>query len=142
MMTRTLTTLLMATLALGATSAQASDDNTTRQTSRPVVATTPGTDLNQQARLARTATEHATVARQFRQRADSLSQELDAVDADLKKAAGQPRTGMRYKWPALDPDPSASLRQKAMELRRAHAEAQRAAAHHTQLAVEQGFSAE
>lgn len=140
MMNRTHTTLLMATLTLFGLSTSAADAITLRQASRPAVASVQ--DLHEQARRARTAAEHASVARQFRLRADALAQDLAAVDAELKEVPREPRNSLRYKWPALGQPGGATLRQRAMDLRRARVEAQRAAAHHTQLAVEHGFSAE
>ncbi len=141
-MTPTPVALLMVTLTLGAATSTAAPFAAPRQASGPAVAAASDAPLHEQARRARTATDHATVARQFRMRAEALSQELSVIDAELQKTPRGPRSGLRYKWPALDPLPGASLRQRAMELRRAEAESRRAAAHHTQLAVERGFSAE
>jgi len=109
------------------------------QVSQPAAVDASADSLAEQARRASTAAEHAAVSQRFRLRAEALSQELTSLDSEIRNSTKGPHSAMRYKWPAMDPSPTARLRARSMDLRRAVAEAQRASAHHAQRAVEEGF---
>ena len=95
------------------------------------------------ARDARTATDHASVAKQYRERSEALHQEATRLEQELRKLPAQARSSMASKWPAMDlgDRKAANLRTEALNARQAAHEASLTATRHHQLAVEKGFAA-
>jgi hypothetical protein len=131
----------MAMVVLGATAgfaAQADKGDTGKQTS------VSQDSLVASARSARTAADHADVARQYRERAESLSKDAAKLDQQLQKLATRPQPQMAGKWPAMygnrDSQHASNLRREALAAKQAAHEATVAAERHYQLAIEQGFA--
>ena len=100
------------------------------------------TRLQQRAVEARSAAEHADVARMFRERAEALTIEAERLEASFRRTRGV-TSPMASKWPALDPGASTNRadRRRALQLREAAAQAARTATRHHALAIERGFGA-
>ncbi len=100
------------------------------------------TRLQQRALEARSASEHAAVARQFRQRAEALTAEADRLDAEFQRQRKGASHPIFSKWPALDPGRTAARaeRLRAVNVREAAYQASRSAARHHALAIESGFA--
>ncbi len=100
--------------------------------------------LATQARNASSAADHADVAKQYRLRAESLSQEAAKLDEQLGKLSTRPQPQMAGKWPQMygnrDSSHASNLRSEALAVKKAAHEATLAAERHYQQAVEQGFS--
>lgn len=87
------------------------------------------------AREARTAEQHADVARRYRMQAESL----DGKAAEQEKLAAQQAAqapGIVHKWPSMAPKALTDTKQKALDYRRAARESREQAERHRALAVE------
>ena len=87
------------------------------------------------AREARTADQHADVARRYRLQAESL----DAKGAEQEKLAAQQAAqapGIVHKWPSMAPKALTDTKQKAVDYRRAARESRELAERHRTLAIE------
>jgi hypothetical protein len=96
-------------------------------------------ELARLAKDARTAEEHATVAKQYRLRGEWHEKEAVKHEQKVRAMSNSP---IAQKWPAMAPKRAGQERHLAVEARRASQEAFRLAERHTQLAVEAGFRAE
>lgn len=87
------------------------------------------------ARQARTADQHADVARRYRLQAESL----DAKGAEQEKLAAHQAAqapGIVHKWPSMAPKALSDTKQKAVDYRRAARESRELAERHRALASE------
>jgi hypothetical protein len=89
---------------------------------------------------ARTATDHASVAKAYRLRAEAFTEMAEKHEAEVAKKQNGPQIGMASKWPAMSRNSAQREKQKAIDARRAARESEQLAAYHTQLAVEAGFA--
>lgn len=87
------------------------------------------------AREARTANEHADVAKRFRMHADALDLEAARHEVQAEKLAKN-APSVVHKWPAMAPKELTQAKQQAAEARRAARESREQAARHQSLAVE------
>lgn len=85
---------------------------------------------------AKTATEHAAVARGYRELAAQRAQQAAAHEAQVNRLRREPPDPLRMKWRHALPDPVAKEQDRAQKARLAAQEAQGLAARHSQLAVE------
>src|SRR5262245_9313294 len=90
--------------------------------------------LQEMARAADSAGEHAEVAKQYRLRAESLDAEATKHEDEAKKLA-RSAGAMIYKWPAMASGHQRA-KEKAVQTRRAAAESRKLADHHVRLSVE------
>jgi hypothetical protein len=92
------------------------------------------------ARDARTAADHADVARQFRQRAERLTVTADQIEARAREHR-QTTSQLDAKWPAsgMSDRHVANLRNEATSARQDAHDARVAATRHYGLAIEQAF---
>lgn len=109
-------------LALLAASSVASAQDTTSQ-------------LASLAREARTAGEHADVAKRYRMHADTLDMEAAKHEVRAEKLSKN-APSIVHKWPAMAPRELNQAKQQAAEARRAARESRDLAARHQSLAVE------
>ena len=86
-------------------------------------------------RDARTAPEHAAVAKQFRLRAEALDIQAAKHEESARRRA-ESATAIMGKWPAMAPRILQEDKQKAMEARRAARENHELAEKHRQLSLE------
>lgn len=87
------------------------------------------------AETARTASEHADVAKRFRMQADALDLEAARHEVQAEKLAKN-APAVVHKWPAMAPKELTQAKQQAAEARRAARESREQAARHQSLAVE------
>lgn len=129
-----------ALVVLGTTAGFAAQADT-RETGRPAIVTQDA--LSAQARDARSAADHADVAKQYRLRAESMTHEAAKLDEQLRKLSSRPQPSIAGKWPEMygnrNSRHATNLRSEALAAKRAAHEATLAAERHYQLAVEQGF---
>lgn len=92
--------------------------------------------LAQRSQEATTAREHAILAREYRQRAESLERTARAHEADAAKRSARPRFPHESKFPAHIRNTGERQHQLAVQARRAAQEAYARADHHVRLAVE------
>lgn len=85
---------------------------------------------------AKTAAQHAAVARQYRLRAEALEAKAVQHEAGARKLKALPRPGMAYKWPAMTARPWEKDEKLARESRQAAQEAYAVADRHLRLSVE------
>jgi hypothetical protein len=95
--------------------------------------------IEQLAKNAFTAAEHAEVARQYRIRAESFEAKALMHEEEARKLAKQPLPPMAYKWPAMVQRPAEKESLLAMQARRAARESYELADNHIRRAVEAGF---
>lgn len=84
---------------------------------------------------ARTASEHADVAKRFRMHADALDLEAAKHEVQAEKLA-KTAPAVVHKWPSMAPKELTEAKQQAAEARRAARESREQAARHQSLAVE------
>lgn len=99
-----------------------------------------GNEIAKMAENARTAADHAAVAKAYRLRAESFAEMAEKYEAEVAKKNNGPKIGMESKWPAMSRNASQREKQKAISARRSARECEQLAAYHTQLAVEAGFA--
>ncbi len=87
------------------------------------------------AKEARTANEHADVAKRYRLHADTLDMEAARHEVRAEKLAAT-APAIVHKWPAMAPKELTDARQKAAAARREAKESRELAARHQSLAVE------
>lgn len=97
-------------------------------------------EIAKMAENARTATDHASVAKAYRLRAESFTEMAEKYETEVAKKQNGPQIGMAAKWPAMSRNSVQREKQKAIDARRAARESEQLAAYHTQLAVEAGFA--
>jgi len=93
------------------------------------------TQLAALARDARTAAQHADVARRYRLQADALDARA-AEHAARASALVRTAPGIAHKWPAMAPRALSQAKQDAIEARRAARESRELASRHHAIAVE------
>jgi len=86
-------------------------------------------------REARTAGEHADVAKRFRMQADTLDLEAARHEVQAEQLAKH-APAIVHKWPSMAPKELTRAKQQAVEARRAARESRDLAAQHQSLAVE------
>ncbi|MDZ7636690.1 MAG: hypothetical protein U5J83_00280 [Bryobacterales bacterium] len=96
-------------------------------------------EIAKMAESARSASEHAAVAKAYRLRAEEFAETAERLEAEVAKKQTGPKVGMSSKWPAMSRNSAQREKQQAIAARRAARESQEMAALHTQLAVEAGF---
>ena len=92
--------------------------------------------LEKLAAKASTPAEHATVAKQYRLRAEALDATAEKHEAEARKLSNGPANPMAAKWPAMAGRSAQTERQLAVQARRAAQECYARADHHLRLAVE------
>lgn len=92
--------------------------------------------LTQRSREATSAREHATLAREYRQRAEALERTARSHEADAARLSARPRFPHEGKFPAHIRNTGERQHQLAIQSRRAAQEAYERADHHVRLAVE------
>ena len=103
--------------------------------SGPVFAQDNPAQLAALAREARTAGEHADVARRYRLQADALDAKAAQHEARAETLAKN-APGIAHKWPSMAPQNAKLAKQQAVDARRAARESRELASHHQSLAVE------
>lgn len=93
------------------------------------------TQLAALAREARTAGEHADVARRYRLQADTLDARAAEHEARAETLARN-APGIAHKWPSMAPQNVKLAKQQAVDARRAARESRELASRHQTLAVE------
>lgn len=88
------------------------------------------TGLLMAADTAKTTTNHAEAAKEYRQRAKSNLEKAKQHEAEAQKLTSQGHNSMAAKWPAMANGPANRERSKAMQARRAAEEALRLAEYH------------
>lgn len=91
--------------------------------------------LMARSREARTVSEHADLARQFRLQAESLDAKAAEREAVAARQARQ-APSIVHKWPSMAPGSLNQVKQQAVEARRAAQESRSLAERHLRLAVE------
>jgi hypothetical protein len=107
----------------------------------PVLSRDQG-NLDEVARRARTASDHADVARRYREQSEALMAQAAELDHAARTERPQARSPLAYKWPALDGG-SSQMRERqhrVAQSQQAALAASRAAAYHHALAVEKGLA--
>jgi len=87
------------------------------------------------AREARTAAEHADVAKRFRLQAEELDKKAAAHEATAARLANN-APAIAHKWPSMAPQGAKIAKEQAMEARRAAHESRELASYHHGLAIE------
>lgn len=96
-------------------------------------------ELAKMAETANTASEHARVAKAYRQRAEVFVKIAEMHEEEVARKQNGPKIGMAAKWPSMSRNSLQREKQRAIEARRSVRECEELAALHTQLAVEKGF---
>lgn len=96
-------------------------------------------ELAKMAEKADTASEHATVAKAYRLRAEAFTKIAEMHEEEVARKQNGPKIGMAAKWPSMSRNSLQREKQRAIEARRSARECDELAALHTQLAVEKGF---
>jgi hypothetical protein len=97
-------------------------------------------EIAKMAENARSASDHAEVAKAYRLRAEAFTEMAEKYEAEVAKKQNGPQIGMAAKWPSMSRNSAQREKQKAIEARRAARQSEQLAALHTQLAVEAGFA--
>ncbi len=92
--------------------------------------------LAQRSQEATSAREHATLAREYRQRAEALETTARGYEAEAAKRSARPRFPHEGKFPAHIRNTGERQHQLAVQARRAAQQAYERADHHVRLAVE------
>jgi hypothetical protein len=98
--------------------------------------------LEVMAKEAKSAADHARVAKQYRLRAEAFELKAIEYDAIAGKEAKRTPLGAEVKWPAMGRNTGKQARDKAVQARRAAAENYELAARHAALSVEKRELAE
>lgn len=93
------------------------------------------------AREARTASDHADVAKRYRLQAEALDKKAVEHEAKAEQLAKN-APGIAHKWPSMAPQTMKVAKQEAVEARRAARESRELASYHQSLAVEALASAQ
>jgi hypothetical protein len=91
--------------------------------------------LETMAKAAKTSTEHATVAKHYRLRAEAFEAKARQHETEARKLSG-PRIGIDAKWPAMARKTAQREKQLAMEARRAAQENYALADKHIRMVIE------
>lgn len=108
----------------------------------PMIAAEPAVEtgkLEQMAKAAKSASDHAAVAKQYRLRAEAFEAKAEKHESEAHSMRNSASIGIAAKWPAMAQKSVQKERQKAMQARRAASEAYELADRHSRLAVEAGF---
>ena len=85
---------------------------------------------------ARTASEHATVAKHYRVAAESFEAQAAKHEAEANRLKTQPKLGLASKWPSMVPKTEEKERTLAMQARRAAQENLELADRHYRLSID------
>jgi len=91
--------------------------------------------IDERARAAKTAGEHAAVAVLYRECAATSDKNADLHEAEAKRMAAEKGWVVTKKWPALAPQDVAKERELAAEARRDARKCSQAAARHSRLSL-------